>query len=350
MNKTLKALLELGIDNIKAEMICSQKLSLNDLKLKENLALTQLGFTEDEIIAIHSTPRPPIPEDNLKNIFYKSRFSCAVCRDKNKGVIVHHIEPWEKSHSHEESNLILLCMDCHDKAHSYHEISKNLSPKILRGLKKEWENKTWVNDTEIIIKSISENSPLGFGVCWDWFNVKRLFEVLEMLNVNKKILNNYIPDDLMNSWLKIDEKKKYWVEGIYDFNESEYLKEIINTLVRSVKFNLLNTLWSIEGIATLKSGDFIVFQKDFYFKEIDKNSKTRLCYSKRDNIRIEYIIDPWYCMSSSSYYLHLTGHQKSTTFGIIRDIESNENETVIKASLLAMGISFADIKKYLLYL
>lgn len=350
MNKTLKALLELGIDNHLAEMISSSKITLNNLKMASDFELNRYGLTEESIRKIHSTSRPSIPDNNIKNLFYKSRFCCAVCRDKDKGVIIHHIEPWEISHSHDESNLILLCVDCHDKAHSKHELSRNLSPAVLKQFKQEWENQAWENDSEIVLRNIIENNGLMNGVAWDWFNVKRLFEVLDSLDIDRTRLRGYVSDTIINSLLSSKGDKKYWVQGKHSFEEERYLEEIINLLIKKVNFNLINSLWTKEGIATLKLGDFIVFQRDFFFNEIDKNNGTRICYSKRDNIRINFVIDPWYCMSSSSYHSHLHGHNKVTTFGIIRGIEETDGETIINASLLAIGMCFGDINKYLLYL
>lgn len=350
MNTTLKALLELGIDNDLSEMISSSKITLKDLKLTSDIELRRYGFTEANIRQLRSTARPSIPDNIIKNLFYKSRFCCAVCRDKDKGVVIHHIEPWETSHNHDESNLILLCLDCHDKAHTTHQLSKNLAPTILKKMKQEWESQTWKNDSEIVLRNIIENNGLMNGVAWDWFNVKRLFEVLDSLDIDRTKLRDYVSESTIDSLLASKEGKSFWLQGRHSLREAMYLEEVMKPLINEVPFKLLNSLWTKEGVKELKTGDFIVFQKDFFFKEIDKINGTRQCYSKSNNIRLNFIIDPWYCMSVSSYHLHLRGHNKVTTFGIVRGIEEVEGETIISASLLAIGMCFGDIKKYLLYL
>lgn len=69
--------------------------------------------------------------------------TCCICRDKNQGVIVHHIEEYSVSRSHAEDNLVVLCLNHHGEAHTKREFQQNLTPERLRDFKQRWLD--WVN-------------------------------------------------------------------------------------------------------------------------------------------------------------------------------------------------------------
>ena len=70
---------------------------------------------------------------------YKSRNTCCICRDSTKSIVVHHIEEWNVSKNNSEENLVVLCVDDHDKAHTKKELSKNLTSDLIKSSKIKWE-------------------------------------------------------------------------------------------------------------------------------------------------------------------------------------------------------------------
>ena len=78
---------------------------------------------------------------------------------------MHHIEPWATSRSHAEENLVVLCLEHHDLAHTKKELSLGLKPAELRAAKKQWKMKAGLMDAAAV---------LGVAACdqgrWDYIN------------------------------------------------------------------------------------------------------------------------------------------------------------------------------------
>ena len=74
----------------------------------------------------------------MNKLLFESRYTCCVCRDISGGIIVHHIEKYSESHSHDEDNLVVLCLNCHGEAHTTRELQLNLNRDRLRQSKKLW--------------------------------------------------------------------------------------------------------------------------------------------------------------------------------------------------------------------
>jgi hypothetical protein len=75
-----------------------------------------------------------IPESLEIKLLCDSMHLCNVCREA--GVIIHHIVPIEASGLSEEENLIVLCLNHHNGAHSKSTLAKNLRPEHLREYKR----------------------------------------------------------------------------------------------------------------------------------------------------------------------------------------------------------------------
>jgi hypothetical protein len=61
--------------------------------------------------------RPAIPEELRRRVLVESGHRCAIPSCRQIVVEVHHIVPWEQCRTHEYSNLIALCPNCHSMAH-----------------------------------------------------------------------------------------------------------------------------------------------------------------------------------------------------------------------------------------
>ena len=161
----------------------------------------------------------------MDSLLYKSRFCCCVCRDNKKPIIIHHIVAWEKSHSHHEDNLVVLCPLHHVEAHTKSDLSLNLTPDRLKSFKNQWLCEVRQKDTEVI-NSLA-NSDYA---CWDYFNVYRIFEIAEKMDIEYKKLKSFhymhslsFVDDFgkllpMSQWKFSSQSSSYWLnfyEGIY---------------------------------------------------------------------------------------------------------------------------------------
>ncbi len=150
--RTQNALLAKGIDSDLAERLVGRGHTVASLKSMRADQLAALGLSARQVQAFTSADRPPIPQETLISILSKSRWTCCVCKDRHRGIIVHHIEQWADSKSHDESNLVVLCLDHHGEAHTKRELSLSLDPDRLRALRDRWyqEAVERTNDTQEI--------------------------------------------------------------------------------------------------------------------------------------------------------------------------------------------------------
>jgi len=140
---TVKALMRHGFDSETAKRLDQDRYTLNKLKRLDENKLRCLKIPEELIDRLLREKRPPIPSETLNKVLYESGMICCVCRDKNQGVIVHHIEEFRDSRSHAEDNLVILCLNHHGEAHTKRELQQNLTPEKLRDFKQRWLD--WVN-------------------------------------------------------------------------------------------------------------------------------------------------------------------------------------------------------------
>ncbi len=155
MNRTFKSLLAKGIDSLVAQNIVDSELNLSTLSSCSSAKLKELGVT-DEIKDKIFDSRPPIPEEIIDNLLYKSRRTCCVCRETERSIIIHHIQEWNESKSNEESNLVVLCLLHHDEAHSKKELSQNLTSERIKSAKIKWEEEVTSLDKEILESDFKE--------------------------------------------------------------------------------------------------------------------------------------------------------------------------------------------------
>lgn len=62
--------------------------------------------------------RPKIPKALERDVLLESGHRCAIPTCRQTAMQIHHIVPWEKCHKHEFDNLIVLCPNCHTRAHN----------------------------------------------------------------------------------------------------------------------------------------------------------------------------------------------------------------------------------------
>lgn len=81
--------------------------------------------------------RIPVPKDTEAEVLFKANHTCSVCNNPSFGVQIAHID--NNPSNNEESNLIVLCTHCHDKASSKSPITKSYTQLELKKYKKNWE-------------------------------------------------------------------------------------------------------------------------------------------------------------------------------------------------------------------
>jgi len=85
------------------------------------------------------TPRIDVPQKIADELMYKSRHMCCICQEKHKHVELHHIDG--NNSNNIESNLVVLCKDCHSKVTSSEGLGRRYSNNEVRKYKKSFEKK-----------------------------------------------------------------------------------------------------------------------------------------------------------------------------------------------------------------
>ena len=186
MRNTEASLMARGLDSEFARKLSAEGWTLAKLKQADRPVLRQAGLDENFIDQVLGERKPPIPTQTLMSLLFANRFQCCVCRYPALPIIVHHIEEWESSRSHEIGNLAVLCPTHHDKVHCKSRISQNLDPRTLRAFKENWELEVKRFDSESILKAMR----LVYS-SWNYINEQRVFELAKITNIDFKKLSYF---------------------------------------------------------------------------------------------------------------------------------------------------------------
>lgn len=84
-----------------------------------------------------TTIRVPIPQDMAARILFEAHLTCCVCRARGRPIQIHHLDG-EHSNSLDESNLVVLCLLCHDETMVKGGVGRKLNAEVLEKYKKDW--------------------------------------------------------------------------------------------------------------------------------------------------------------------------------------------------------------------
>lgn len=345
--KTLKALIAREIDSKLANSLVQQNLTLSKLKSKTIDELIQLGINKDVAKNISKEQRPPIPEETVIKLLYKSKWTCCICRDRSKGVIIHHIKEWNISKDHSEENLVVLCPNHHDLAHTKKDLTLNLSESKLKEIKKEWLKEVRFQDTQTIRGLTIAEHTSG----WDYFNHNRIFEIYLKKGISNENFRSTITA-LNKGWINnlgtynlVDNNERH----IYHFGEGYlmyfYMAELFDEVLKNTPLVDLTDKFNRSHINSLvEIGTYIGIQAGLYFKNLTKinegRGQRRLCYYQKSKIRIQFEFDAYEATSISAWACHLAGHKSATVIGLVKSITYENDNMTITISCLAMGCNF----------
>lgn len=346
-NRTKNAFLSRGIDSNLANELINKKFNLSKLKLKTEDELINLGLSENIAKNILKEQRPPIPENTVIKLLYESKRTCCVCRDNKKSIIIHHINEWHLSKDHSEENLVVLCLEHHNEAHTKKGLSLNLSEKQILKFKERWIKEVQNVDANAIL-GLTENDYAR----WDYFNHNRVFELF----LNKNLKNDSFKTTytvktlgLINNLGTFPIKENINKPHCYNFSDgymlAYYMKELFDSVLKTLPVIDLTDKFNLNDIKALVNvGSYISFQGGFYFKVLSKNiygkNQRRLCYYKKNNIRLEFEFDAYETTSSSAWGDHLRGKIVVTPICFVKSVLEKKNELVISTSCLAIGSLF----------
>lgn len=346
--RTFNALISRGFDTHLANSIVNKGLTLNKLKQKSSDDLKSLGIDKSKVDAILKEQRPPIPTNIVIKILYESKRICCICREKSKSVIIHHLKEWHLSKDHNEDNLVVLCLEHHNDAHTKKGVSLNLTEKQLIYSKKKW-NKA--------VKSIDAMTILGLSSHvygrWDYFNHNRIFEMFldkNLSNIDYKTTFTVRQLKLINelgTFSIVDDDKSQFYNFGDGYTLYYYMKELFDDVMKTIPLIDITDKFNREDIGALvKPGKFIAFQGGFYFKNVSASNtgknQRRLCYYKKSKIKLEFEFDAYETTSNSALGSHLRGKKVVTPICFVKSVLEDKGEITIGLSCLAIGSYFLE--------
>lgn len=238
-------------------------------------------------------------------MLYKSARTCNVCRDPYKPVELHHID--QDPSNNMESNLIVLCRNCHDEAHTKHSMSRNLTPDSLKFFKAEWENYVAQRTSLAMLPSSNLHQAM-----WTFVNHQRLLDVMRAFNVNfdqelfqclyrKRVIDKYGIPILGNP---PKNKKHITIYDYFSWDDARRLHllytMVVDRLILTSNPIELGAIWTKTEIKYLvQPGNICFCMRGFYFKpgQLLNGEEDRLAYARakkyRNKTNCEYKTYVW---------------------------------------------------------
>ncbi|KQT25933.1 hypothetical protein ASG22_04340 [Chryseobacterium sp. Leaf405] len=273
-NRSFNTLLSRGFDSNLAKQLLENGYNLTKLKNLDKDSLLKINIPEKIISNILKEDRPPIPTKTIVKLLYDSKRTCCICRNNNKSIIIHHIKEWHYRKDHSEENLVVLCLEHHNDAHTKKGLSLNLKPVDILHAKSEWLNSVKNSDAKAIL-----GLTLIDGARWDYFNHNRIFELFFASNLDYK---NYRFSKITKELGLINELGTFGIKDsfksqFYSFSDGyllyNYMKELFDNVLQNISLIDLTDKFSREQIKSLvKVGSYISIQIGFYFKNITKKT------------------------------------------------------------------------------
>ncbi|WP_456624178.1 HNH endonuclease signature motif containing protein [Bradyrhizobium sp. P5_C12] len=351
LNRSDLALMARGISNTKAVKLRAEGYTLGRLQRMKRAELRKVGLDKLAIDNLLGEGRPAIPSDKVIEVLFANRFTCCICRNHRRGVIVHHIRKWAKSRDHEVPNLAVLCTLHHDKVHTTSELTKNLDARTLRGIKKKWEADVAEMDIQTILDQSREHAS-----AWQYFNHLRLFELAAEQRIRFKNLDGYdtalqlgmcnevgrlMPRPKNSGWMYEggDGQALYW-----------YVRSVLHaSLEKLTVANISDDLERGALSALLSAGDFILVQGSHTFspKTLShrRPGQTTDGVRKANQVIVEFTFDRWEATSSSAHGRWLSGRVEVTSIIRISKISRTKSGKMrIQGTVFAVAQGFSGLK------
>ena len=307
-------------------------------------------------------PRPKIPKALERRLLYESAYVCVICQ--SDGCHIHHID---HNHSNNnEDNLVVLCVNHHDEAHTNRQLSKNLDAAALRAAKTEWieyvKKRRQMAATASGQKGLVQESGFSSsGITWGYINHKRVSQMGDPNLLNEKERQNF---DYCVARGLIDQNAVVIKPGgvnsatsptngtIYDwyeFGDDQRVHLVYVALVDQIGSNsgvlhLEDKSWTKARIKSLVCPGQIVFaNRAFYFKTVQssKDNEHRRCRTFKRNIELEFYVDTRDMFGVTSITVSFSGHKNCAALVQVKSIEeTDDGKLKIHCTPIALGLGF----------
>ncbi|OFA06369.1 hypothetical protein DUGA2_09090 [Duganella sp. HH101] len=317
--------------------------------------VSKYGLTTGEAKALTAAVRrAAIDSGVVQLLLERSNFVCCVCKGmKGHAYIIHHIVEYEKTQDNSYDNLAVLCPNDHDLAHQ-RGLSLRLTVNQIRNAKTSWEQKVLVANVRRAAQMIEVNDD-----AIDYVNVNRIEELC--VRLFKEIPTTGLTDRLKRARiLKKDgsfdqrfvQTKLSGGRYLFDYithQETEHYKQLMQEIATVTEFIDLDAAAS-AGRTKLKAteGQYAFFIGGVCAKGPDlpivAATPPIMMHYSRKNIRIEWILDPMFLMSTSAI-ARIGGKNRYVIYCLIRTVDKQEGgDILVKASplLIAQPTTYID--------
>jgi hypothetical protein len=348
-DRTELAIIGMGVDSAKAHELRKAGHTATSLKQTSAENLKNLGISSHAINAFHTSKRPPIPPNTLKQVLYANRWSCCVCRNDKRPIVVHHLNPWKISHDHSFENLAVVCSIHHSKIHTKHELEQNLTMAMLSSHKKEWERQCREADNRLAMK----DADLRFTT-WFYFNHFRIHEMAKELGVIFKNIPGFQEAESRNICNKSGAIIKACPPDGFLFCDQDRLP--LYDYISNLFFSCMQ-LGNISNISDyldkgffsgqILPGDIVMVQGLHTYTPVTprpKGSEISTVLRKTNRVRIVSTINLEGATSTSSWCDWLRGQKNVCQILRVQEISRKDGNLVIEGTTLAIRSRDADFK------
>ena len=87
--------------------------------------------------------RPKLPVAIEEETLFNADHTCCICREKNKDVVIHHIDG--NRTNNDLDNLAVVCLDCHSRVTGVRGLGKSFKQGEVRRYKRSWDKQIRVS-------------------------------------------------------------------------------------------------------------------------------------------------------------------------------------------------------------
>lgn len=292
--------------------------------------------------------RTKIPEATKYRVLYKNADRCCVCRGRSRHL--HHID--ENPENNRDDNIAVVCHECHDKAHTRHQLSQNLTVRRIRDAKQRWEGEVAQSVTTEILPATLDSMAI-----WTFVNIEKLpallrlydlsYETTELQSLMKLGLVDHIgvPQPLIQP-----AKMKGELITLFDripFQYGPRLMELYSLAIhdlilraRPVDFRQVRTASQVLALAG--PGTLCYALKGFRFSRgTQRNQKEiRRVYTQVGGVTVRFQVDTSYMFGTSALTDSFLGHRQAGVLLLVKSVGRSQGRPEIRCTPIAMGTGF----------
>lgn len=296
--------------------------------------------------------RQVIPRALEATLLYKSAKACCVCRTPGLPIQIHHID--QNPSNNIEINLVVLCANCHDDAHTKRNLSKNLTPSRLLQFKKRWEADVLSRSSRAMLPSSNLSQAM-----WTFVNHQKIIPVMNSYGVKfdteklKLLISMGVVDKTGIPIFRLPKKSPRYpgelltIYDRFDWDDSMRLHDLyidaVDRIILKANPIELGAAWTKTDIRSIiQPGSICFCMRGHIFKrgQLIDGEEDRLAYARSKNIEIQFHAHTRHMYGTSALYGNFVGSKFTASLIHVKEIISENGDLIVRATPLSMGAGF----------